>query len=126
MALFETTEGDLYRSQRETLSDLLAFIDEHAPNTRTPLPVVYWRLGMGHVVSAELGRHDTDPSGIRADRPAVLAAYAEVFGTEVKSQKSEIKTRYTVKGRIGRREGTAQEPRTQVVLSTDVWHEDDD
>lgn len=124
--MFPTTEGDLWRSQHDTMSDLLAFVDEHAPNKAVPLPVVPWHVGPFRTVSAEVGQYGNDPSGARADRPGLIAAYAAALGVEVKTVTLPGKVRYHTTGRIGRREGTAQEPRTTLHISADVWDEDDE
>jgi hypothetical protein len=124
--LFETTEGDLYRWQRNTLTDLLAFIDAHAPGERAPLPVIRWSFaGVGHAVVARLTDLDPAPSGVRRDPRTVLAAYAAVLGVEVREIPMTGKTRYTLAGRIGRPEGTRQQPRTEVYLEADIWDQDE-
>ena len=124
--LFPTTEGDLYRWQRETLLDLLGFIDAHAPDAEDPLPAVPWRVNVvGHSVVASLGPYDTDPSGIRIERRAVIEAYAAVLGSEVKTFEFTGKTRHVTTGYIGRREGTAQQPRTTLYIEADIWADDE-
>ena len=123
--LFETTEGDLYRWQREALTDLLAFIDAHHPNTRHPLPVIPWTLSVRHTVTARLSEYTPGPTGLRGDFLAVLTAYAQVLGEPVKELRLSGKTRHSVRGRIGRREGAKREPRTTVYIEADVWDEDD-
>jgi hypothetical protein len=124
--LFATTEGDLYRWQRETLTDLLAFLDAHAPGSAELLPAVPWRVNVvGRSVVGDLGPFHTDPSGVRADRRAVIEAYAAALGSEVKTYELTGKTRHATTGRIGRREGTAQEPRTTLYIETDIWADDD-
>lgn len=124
--MFPTTEGDLWRWQREAMDDLAAFLDQHAPNKPAPLPAVDWRINTHHTVSAEVSPHATDPSGIRANRRNVVEAYAEALGVEVKTAELRNKTRYHATGRIGRREGTKQEPRTTLHISAEVWNEDDE
>lgn len=124
--LFETTEGDLYRWQRNTLTDLLAFIDAHAPGKRAPLPIVPWQLAaVGCSAFARLTEFAPDPSGVRADPREVLAAYAAVLDSTVREIRLRGKTRYTVTGRIGRPEGTDQRPRTRLLLEADIWDEDE-
>lgn len=125
--LFGTTESDLYRWQREAFDDLAKFLDAHAPNTKNPLPALSWLMSTHSSVLAELNRHDTDPSGIRKDPRDVVAAYAAALGVEVTEHRFETsrKTRYVAKGRIGKRIGTDQQPRTGIVVSADVYDADD-
>jgi hypothetical protein len=106
------------------MSDLLAFINDHAPGKRKPLPTVWWRVGPALTVSAEIGQFAADPSGSRADRPGIVAAYAAVLGVKVTTQQFESRTRYTATGLIGLRAGTAKLPRTTLTISTDVWHDE--
>jgi hypothetical protein len=123
---FGTTEAHLWRWQREAMSDLLAFIDEHAPGKRKPLPTVWWRVGPALTVSAEVGQFEADPSGSRVDRPGIVAAYAAVLGVKMTTRGFENSTRYTAKGLIGMRAGTAKIPRTTLTISADVWHDRDE
>jgi hypothetical protein len=104
---FGTTEAHLWRWQHEAMSDLLAFLDEHAPGRRKPLPTVWWRVGPALTVSAEVGQFEANPTGIRVNRPGIVAAYAAVLGVKMTTQEFENSTRYTAKGLIGMHAGTA-------------------
>lgn len=115
----------LWSWQHEALSDLLAFINEHAPGRRKPLPTLWWRVGPSLTVSAEIGQFQADPSGSGVDRPGIVAAYAAVLGVKVTTEVFENRIRYSAKGLIGMRAGTAKLPRTTLMITADVWHDED-
>jgi hypothetical protein len=120
------TDADLWRWQHNALSDLLAFVTEHKPGSAAPLPALPWRLAFGRAVSADLTAHNAGP-GVQSPEQlrAILAQYADVLGSDVQEVALSGKTRYKVSGRIGQREGTARQPRTEMHLSTDIWLDDD-
>jgi hypothetical protein len=102
--------------QLQTLEDLAAFTREHGPRSALPLPVLNWTVGAFRTVSAELASYD--PNAL-----ATLAAYAAALGADVTERAAPDRTVYTVKGRLGRREGTEREPRIGVVIRATVWRE---
>ena len=108
---------DHWVRQVQTLEDLTAFVHEHGPRSAQPLPALNWQIGSFHGISADLvAPYDPDPLG-------TLAAYARVLDTSVVESVAPDRTRYTVRGRIGRPEGTAREPRIRVIIQSTVWHE---
>lgn len=105
----------------QTLADLTAFVEAHGPASKTPLPVLNWRIGAGRTISADLPSFEPD-----AQRLATLDAYAAVLGAEVTSRVASDRTVYTVRGRIGRPEGSDRQPRISVIIQATVWRELDD
>ena len=76
-------------------------------------------------VSAEVGQFQADPSGDGLDRPGIVAAYAAVLGAKMATDVFENRTRYGAKGLIGMRGGTAKIHRTTLIISADVWHDEE-
>lgn len=112
---------DAWVWQSQTLADLAAFVEAHGPATNTPLPVLCWTLGVGRSIGAELPTFEPE-----AQRMATLDAYAGVLGAVVSSRVASDRTVYTVRGRIGRPEGTDKQPRVSVTIRAMVWCELDD
>lgn len=112
---------DAWVRQSQTLDDLSAFVREHGPRSKTPLPVLNWRLAAFREIGADLPSFEPD-----ADRMATLDAYAAVLGAVVSSRVENDRTVYTVRGRIGRPEGTDKQPRIAVIIQATVWRELDD
>lgn len=120
-ALFvpDPQDADRYRRQAEAMADLAELLAAHAPDGPAPLPVVAWRIEPG-TVSAYLstGHCDVTPADVREDPFAILAAYSPVLGEDVREFGWPVRTRYTVKGRIGPVVGGR--PRTLVGLTADI------
>lgn len=112
---------DAWVWQCQVLADLSAFVEAHGPASKTPLPVLCWHLGVGRAIGADLPTFEPD-----ARRMDTLHAYAAVLGAEVTSRVASDKTVYTVRGRIGRPEGTDRQPRVTVILQATVWRELED
>lgn len=102
-------ELDHWCWQLQLLDDLNEFIQEHGPTSTNPLPAVNWTLGVARQASAELPLSDPDPL-------ATLDAFARTLGTTIRAQRFPGKVVYRVHGRIGRQEGSNQQPRTGVVI----------
>lgn len=101
--MFPTTEGDLWRWQLETVTELAKFIRAHGPGRPGALPVVPWNVSTGFHAVARLSEFD-GPGRTRRDRRGVLAAYAAALGSEVSSvDLGRGDTEYRVTGVIGER-----------------------
>jgi hypothetical protein len=107
---------DAWVWQSQTIADLAAFVEAHGPASKTPLPVLCWRLGVGRSIGADLPSFEPD-----ARRLAALDAYAGVLGTVVTERVEKDRIVYTVRGRIGRPEGTDKQPRVSVIIQATVW-----
>lgn len=119
-SMFPINEGDLWRWQLETLTELTRFIKAHAPGKPGALPVVAWQLNTGFQATARLSKYD-GPSETPRDLRAVLDAYAEVLGSEVTSADlgPGRGTQYRVKGTIpGQR-------RIELLLIADISADDE-
>ena len=112
---------DAWVRQAQTLADLAAFVQAHGPAGKAPLPVLIWTLGAFRAISADLPSFEPD-----AGRMATLDAYAAALGAVVTSRAASDRTVYTVRGRIGRPEGTDRRPRISVIIQATVWRELDD
>lgn len=112
---------DAWVRQSQTLDDLAAFVREHGPRSAAPLPVLNWTIGAFRAIGAALPAFEPD-----ADRLATLNAYAAVLGAAVTSRVASDRTVYTVRGRIGRPEGTDRQPRISVIIQATVWRDLDD
>lgn len=96
--MFPTTEGDLWRWQLETMTELTAFIRAHGPGALAAVP---WRVSTGLHAVARLSEFD-GPAGSRRDQHDVLDAYAAALGSEVTSvDLGRGDTQYRVTGVIG-------------------------
>jgi hypothetical protein len=113
---WRATATDLWRWQLQALADLTEFVQEHGPRDRQPLCGLDWRVGTTRSLSADIWSYATEPM-------ETLAAYAAAFGTEVQSNDQGDRVYYRVRGRIGVREGTKHEPRTQVVITFTEWRD---
>ena len=101
--MFPITEGDLWRWQLETMTELAAFLRKHGPGTKGALPAVRWHVQTGLHAVARLFTSDGLVNA-RRDRRAVLAAYAEALGSEVTSvDLGRGDTDYRVAGVLGER-----------------------
>lgn len=117
-------DADAWVRQSQALDDLAAFVREHGPRSASPLPVLNWHIGAFRSIGADLPTFEPD-----ADRLATLDAYAAALGAVVTSRVASDRTVYTVRGRIGRPEGTDRQPRISVTIRADVWrdlHDDAD
>lgn len=121
----------LWRSQVQTLEDLTKFVTAHGPKSETPLAALPWQIDK-YAVFAKLDRpvpEYADPEGTLADFPAVVAAYAAVLGSEVKTHRAKdfdrTGTEYFTHGRIGVPEGSEKTPRTKVSIFAVVWDQED-
>lgn len=114
-------DAEAWVRQSQTLADLSAFVEEHGPAGKAPLPVLCWTLGAFCAVGAELPSFEPD-----AQRMATLGAYAAVLGAVVTSRVEKDRTVYTVRGRIGRLEGTDRRPRVSVTIRATVWRDLDE
>jgi len=112
---------DAWIRQSQVLDDLAAFVREHGPRSKNPLPVLPWKIATYREIFAELPSFEPD-----AQRMATLDAYAAALGTVVTSRVASDRTVYTVRGRIGRLEGTDKQPRIGVIIQATVWRELDD
>lgn len=102
--MFPTTEGDLWRWQLETMTELKKFIEAHGPGLPGALPVVPWNISTSFHAVARLSMYQADPSGARRDQCSVLEAYATALGSEVTSvDLGRGDTAYRVRGVIGGR-----------------------
>lgn len=115
------TDADAWVRQSQTLDDLAAFVRDHGPRSKAPLPVLNWKLGAFREIGADLPSFEPG-----AKRMATLDAYAAVLGAEVTTREAPDRTVYTVRGRIGRPEGTDRQPRISVIIQATVWREPDD
>lgn len=102
-------ELDHWCWQLQLMDDLNGFVQEHGPSSADPLPTVNWTLGVARQASADLPLSDPDPL-------ATLDAFARALDTTIQAQRSPGKVVYRVHGRIGAREGSRQQPRTDVVV----------
>lgn len=114
-------DPDAWAWQSQTLDDLAAFVREHGPASKAPLPVLNWTIGAFCAISADLPTFEPD-----AQRMATLDAYAAALGAVVTSRVASDRTVYTVRGRIGRSEGTDRQPRISVIIQATVWRDLDD
>lgn len=124
--MFPITEGDLWRWQQETLTELARFLKAHGPGRPGALPVVPWRVGTQDAV-AHITRYDVliDASGERRDLREVLDAYAAVLGSEVTATDlGHGDTRYRVAGALGER-GRVKLTLIATVRADDVEDEDE-
>lgn len=106
--------------QMQILDDLIAFVRRHGPTSASPLPTLNWTLGVTLQAGAEL------PTYAYPDPLPTLKAFGAVLGSEVTVKHLPDRLIYAVLGRIGRKEGTAKLPRTQVVVRAVVFHPLDD
>lgn len=123
-SLFAPTEGDRWRWQLETMTELARFIKAHGPGKPGALPAVSWQVGIGFHATARLSPYE----GGGRDLRAVLAAYAEALGSEVTSVDlgPARGTQYRVKGTIGRERVSDQGAgRIQLLLIADISPEDE-
>ncbi len=109
---------DAWVWQSQTLDDLAAFVRAHGPTSKAPLPVLNWTIGAGRSIGADLPSFEPD-----TQRMATLDAYAAVLGAAVTSRVEKDRTVYTLRGRIGRPEGTDRRPRVAVSIRATVWRE---
>lgn len=101
--MFPTTEGDLWRWQLETMTELAKFIRAHGPGLPGALPAVPWQVSTGFHAVARLSQFDGPPAAPR-DLLDVLDAYAAALGSEVTSvDLGRGDTEYRVKGSISER-----------------------
>lgn len=111
---------DLWRRQRDALQDLTAFVDEHGPGTRQPLPLLHWRIGPSPMVRAEIHSLDREHGGGHRDPRAVLTAYSEALGVEIVEHHDAESVLLVADGRIGPPQEAAAAGRTHVVISARV------
>jgi hypothetical protein len=116
--MFPTTEGDLWRWQLETMTELAKFVKGHGPGKAGALPAVPWQISTGFHATGRLGAH-AGPGDTVRDRKAVLAAYAKALDSEVTSIDlgHDRGTQYRVKGTIG--------TRVELLLIADISPEDE-
>jgi hypothetical protein len=96
-----TVADELWRSQRDALQDLAAFIDEHSPDAERPLPLLHWSVGPSRTVHAQVHAFDREHGGGCRDPRAVVTAYADVFSTAIVEHEHDDKALLAVRGRIG-------------------------
>lgn len=115
------TAQELWTGQRDALGDLMAFLDEHAPDTSRPLPVLHWSVGLSRTVYARIHALDREHGGGQRDPRAVISAYSDALGTRVaEHQGGGDKLLLVVEGRIGSPERHSGPGRTSVVISAEV------
>lgn len=105
--------------QIQTLSDLEVFVRRHGPNSTAPLPILAWTAGTTRTAVADIPAADPDPV-------AAITSYGEVLGAEVTVRHLPDRLVYAVKGRIGARQGTKQEPRTTLIIRATIRHQLDE
>lgn len=111
---------ELWRSQRDALLDLTAFINNHGPLTEHPLPLLHWRVGPSHTVHAEIHSLDREHGGGHRDPRAVITAYSDVLGTRIVEHPDEESMLLVADGRIGPPEDGDAAGRTHVMISARV------
>lgn len=110
------TDLDDWCWQLQVLADLAQFVQRHGPSSASPLPILNWTLGTGRQASAELFAHTDD------DPVTVLHLFAKVLGVNVEARHLPNKVAYWVRGWIGKKEGTKQQPRTALLIRATVFH----
>lgn len=100
--------------QLQSLEDVAVFVRRHGPKSASPLPVVAWTVGVTRQAVAEL------PSHAHVDPVAVLKDFAAVLGSEVTVRHLHDRLVYSVRGRIGVKEGG--QPRTRIAVLATVMH----
>jgi hypothetical protein len=118
--LFQLTEGDLWRFQLETLTELTKFIKAHGPGRPGALPAVPWHVDNGFSAVARLSTWMHGPDGSPRNVAAILAAYAVALGTEViVNDLGDGRFDHWVKGTIGERD------RIKLTLNATIDDDDD-
>lgn len=107
---------DLWRSQRDALQDLTAFIEEHGPGTGQPLPLLHWRVGPSRMVRAEIHSLDREHGGADRDPRAVITAYSETLGARIVEHPDTESVLLVAEGWIGPPEQAHAAGRTHVVV----------
>ncbi|ACU73915.1 hypothetical protein Caci_5055 [Catenulispora acidiphila DSM 44928] len=115
-----TTVQDLWRSQSDALHDLSAFIDQHAPGTDLPLPLLHWSIGSSHTVRAEIHPLNRENGGGHRDPRAVITAYSEALGTVVTEHRDARRILLVARSRIGPLDERDGAGRTHVIITARI------
>ena len=111
---------ELWRSQRDTLDDLTAFVDEHSPEAEHPLPLLHWSVGPSRTVHAEVHALDREHGGDHRDPRTVVTAYADVLGTGIVEHREDAKAVLVVLGWIGPPDTADGTGRTHLAITAKV------
>ena len=115
-----TVAHELWRSQRDALEDLAAFVSAHSPDSVRPLPLLHWAVGPSDTVHAQVHALDREHGGDYRDPRAVVDAYAAALDTDVAEHQEDGKAVLVVRGRIGAPDDADGAGRTQVVITAKV------
>ncbi|MEY9913582.1 hypothetical protein ABIA35_009855 [Catenulispora sp. MAP12-49] len=115
---------ELWRSERDVLHDLAAFVAGHGPDADHPLPLLHWYVGPSHTVHAEIHSLDRENGGGHRDPAAVLAAYADALHADVMELPNRDHVLFVARGRLGP-EGDDGSGRTHAVIRARIPVVDD-